>query len=188
MTGSADDVAFNLGNNVRQLREARGLTQQEIARIAGVPRPTWANLESGAANPTLAVLVRAADALQVSLEELIAPPRTSSRFFPAASLPVRARGKVRVRRLLPEPIAGLEIERVELPPGAGMSGIPHTAGTREYLTCERGTIQLSESGRVWTLEPGDVLAFRGDQAHGYRNAGREAAVAYSVIALAPLAG
>jgi transcriptional regulator with XRE-family HTH domain len=49
-----DDVAGHMGNNIRQLREARGLTQQQMAKISGVPRPTWANLESGAANPTLA--------------------------------------------------------------------------------------------------------------------------------------
>ena len=58
--------------NIEQLREARGLTQQQIAKLAGVPRATWANLESGAANPTLAVLHRVAHALQVPLEELIA--------------------------------------------------------------------------------------------------------------------
>lgn len=183
-----DDIAGHLGNNIRQLREARGLTQQQIAGIAGVPRPTWANLESGAANPTLSVLVKVATALQVSLEELVSPPRTASKFYAAASLPVRQRGKVSVRRLLPEPIAGLEIERMTLPAGASMSGIPHTPGTREYLTCESGEIELSESGRVWRLAPGDVVVFRGDQPHGYRNPGAGAAVAYSVIALAPLAG
>ncbi len=183
-----DDVAYNLGNNIRQLRETRGLTQAQIAKIAAVPRPTWANLESGAANPTLAVMIKVADALQVSLEELISPPRTTSTFFKAADLPVRKRGKVRVRRLIPESIAGLEIERIELPAGSSMTGIPHTPGTREYCTCESGEVQVSESGQIWCLEPGDVLAFRGDQAHGYRNRGRVPAVAYSVIALAPLAG
>ncbi|MDC0716010.1 helix-turn-helix domain-containing protein [Nannocystis bainbridge] len=183
-----DTVPMHLGNNVRQLREARGLTQQQIARVAGLPRPTWANLESGAANPTLAVLIKVAAALQVSLEELISPPRTTSKFYAAATLPTRQRGKVRVRRLLPEPIVGLELERMELPAGASMSGIPHTPGTREYLTCERGEIELSESGRVWKLGPGDVVVFRGDQPHGYRNAGGASAIAYSVITLAPPAG
>ena len=65
-----DAVADHLANNIRQLREARGLTQQQMAKISGVPRPTWANLESGAANPTLAVLIKVAAALQVSLDEL----------------------------------------------------------------------------------------------------------------------
>src|SRR6266540_2225980 len=139
------EVADNLARNIRQLREARGLTQQQMAKSSGVPRPTWANMESGGANPTLAVLIKVAQALQVSVEELIAPPRASARFFPASSLPVKQRGLVLVRRLLPEPIAGMEIDRMDLPPGASMAGVPHTPGTREYLTCELGVIELSES-------------------------------------------
>ena len=68
------DAARNLGRNIQELRQARGLSQQQIARLANIPRATWANLESGAANPTLAVLVSVAQALQVRLEELIEPP------------------------------------------------------------------------------------------------------------------
>ena len=182
-----EDAAANLGRNVQQLREARGLTQQQMARLGGLPRATWANLESGAANPTLAVLVRVAEALQVRLEELIEPPRRQGRLYKASALPSRRRGDVTVRKLLPETIAGLEIERMELPAGAALSGIPHTPGTREYLTCERGQIELGEGGAVWTLAPGDVVVFRGDQKHGYRNPGSTLAVAYSVVAFAPVA-
>jgi quercetin dioxygenase-like cupin family protein len=73
-----------------------------------------------------------------------------------------------------------------LPAGASMAGVPHTAGTREYLTCERGQIELTAGGASWTLEPGDVVVFRGDQKHGYRNPTSGAAVAYSVVAFAPV--
>jgi XRE family transcriptional regulator, regulator of sulfur utilization len=170
---------------MRQLREARGLSQAQMAKIAGIPRPTWTHLESGAGNPTLAILVKVADALQIRLEELLAPPRTAARLYPAGTLPVRSRGKVTVRKLLPETVAGMEIERMELPVGARMTGIPHTPGTREYLTCERGAIELSVSGERHHLDPGDVVVFRGDQKHGYRNPGRTTAVAYSVVAFTP---
>lgn len=178
-------VASNLADNITSLRESRGLTQAQIAKTAGIPRPTWANVESGSANPTLAVLLRIAEALQVSLEELLAPPRPSARHYKKSELPVRTRGTVSVRKLLPEPLVGLDIERLILPAGAHMRGLPHTPGTREYLTCEKGVIELAESGQLWRLEPGDVLVFRGDQKHGYRNPGGGEAIAYSVIALAP---
>lgn len=174
-----------LADNLRQLRESRGLTQQQLAKAAGVPRPTWANLESGAANPTVSVLVRVAMALQVSVEELLAPPRVAVRLFPADSLTVRKRGVVTVRKLLPEPLPSLELDRLDLPAGGQMIGVPHTPGTREYLTCERGTVELTASGHSFTLQPGDVAVFRGDQKHSYRNPGREPAVAYSVVALSP---
>ena len=68
----SDDATTHLAANVRAIREARGLSQQQIAKLAGVPRATWSHLESGAANPTLAVLTRVADALQVRLDELLA--------------------------------------------------------------------------------------------------------------------
>jgi transcriptional regulator with XRE-family HTH domain len=185
---AADDTASNLGRNIQTLREARGQSQQQIARVAGIPRATWANLESGAANPTLAVLIKVAQALQVRLEELIEPPRRLGRLYRADVLPTRTRGPVTVRKLLPETIPGLEIERMELPARAAMAGVPHTAGTREYLTCERGEIELSAGGATFLLGPGDVVVFRGDQRHGYRNPGAAAAIAYSVVAFAPVGG
>ncbi len=187
MPAPALAVTAHLADNVRTMREARGLSQQQIAAQAGIPRATWTNLESGAANPTLAVLVRVADTLQVRLDELLAAPRQPGRHVPVAALPTRTRGQVTVRKLLPDPVAGLEVERLTMPPGARMGGIPHTAGTREYLTCERGAVELAVDGAVYRLAVGDVVVFRGDQRHGYHNPGRVEAIAFSVIAFAPTA-
>lgn len=180
------DVAERLAANIRALREARGLTQSQLARQSGLPRATWANLESGGANPTLAVMQKVAVALQVSFEELVAAPIAGARFFPRDSLPVQSRGQATVRKLLPDRVPGTEIDRIALPPGARMTGIPHTPGTREYLTVEAGSIALTAGGQTWTLEPGDVLAFRGDQKHSYANPGRSNAVGYSVVMLRPV--
>lgn len=177
----------HLADNIRALRTARGLSQQQIARAAGVPRATWTHLESGAANPTLAVLIRVADALQVRLDELLAVAGGPARHIPAAELPVRRRGDVTVRKLLPEALPGLDLERMVLPAGARMAGVPHTPGTREYLTCERGVVELAVAGQRYRLAEGDVVTFRGDQRHGYHNPGAQPAVAYSAIAFTPLA-
>lgn len=165
----ADSHGADLAANVRRLREARGLSQLQMSRLAGVPRPTWASLESGSANPTLSVLSRAAGALQVSVEELIGPPRTACRLFRAGSVKARKRSGSMLSPLLPEALPGLSISRLHLDPGASMVGVPHTAGTREYLTCEQGRLELVASGEHWELSPGDTLVFRGDQRHTYRN-------------------
>jgi transcriptional regulator with XRE-family HTH domain len=181
------DVGALLGRNVRQLREARALTQAQVAKMADIPRATWANLETGAANPTLGVLHRVANALQVSIEELITTPRAACQFYPKGSLPSKVRnGNVTVRRLLPDVIPGMEMDRMDFPAGATLIGVPHTPGTREFLTCERGEIVLRAAGERWTLEAGDVLAFRGDQKHAYHNPGSRPAVGYSVVVLARL--
>jgi transcriptional regulator with XRE-family HTH domain len=175
-----ENLPDRLARNIRTLREARGATQAQLAKLAGVPRATWANLESGAANPTLSVLHRVAGALQVSLEELIAKPRASARHYPRASLPVRMRGAGMLRKLLPDPLP-----RMELPPQVRITGVPHTPGTREYLACESGELLLIASGERFHLQPGDVVVFRGDQKHSYENPGTKTAVGYSVVLLTP---
>jgi XRE family transcriptional regulator, regulator of sulfur utilization len=182
----ADDLAARLARNVKQLRLARGQTQQQMAKLADLPRATWAHIESGVANPTLTVLRRVAFALQVAIEELIGEPRAEAKHYPKGSLPARMRGEVSVRSLLPDEIAGMQIERIELPKGTRLVGVPHTPGTREYLTCETGEIELVASGQSYLLRPGDVVVFRGDQRHSYLNRSPRTAVGYSVVVLKPV--
>lgn len=178
------ELSSRLAKNIKLLREARGLTQQQIAKLAGVPRATWAHLESGAANPTLGILHRAAAALQVSIEELISIPKAACQLYAKDSLPTRSPGQVLVRKLLPDPIPGMEMDRIEIQPAGRMTGVPHTPGTREYLTCESGEIDLLVAGERFHLAPGDVAVFRGDQRHSYHNPGARPAVGYSVVVLA----
>ena len=179
----SDDLAGRLSRNVRELRQARGFTQEQMAKLAGLPRATWSNLESGAGNPTLTVLHAVCTAFQVSLEEIVAEPRANARHYPKGSLPERLRGSVRVSSLLPDKIPGMQIERLELPVGTRMVGVPHTPGTREYLTCESGELELVASGESFRIGEGDVVVFRGDQKHSYTNLGRKIAVGYSVVML-----
>jgi transcriptional regulator with XRE-family HTH domain len=71
-------VAGHLAHNLAALRHARALTQDALAKAAGVPRSTIANLESGDGNPSLIVLVKVAQALGAPIDELLAPPRAEA--------------------------------------------------------------------------------------------------------------
>ena len=178
-----DPISGYIAQNIKALRQSRNLTQEQLARLSGVPRPTWSNLESGSANPSVIVLARIAAALQVPLEELISPPKAIAKFYPADSIPKKRRGGVWIRNLLPDHLQGLELERLELPPNSRMVGTPHRLGTREYLACEAGEVELLISGERFKLAPGDVIVFRGDQKHSYLNRSDATAVAYSAIVI-----
>jgi XRE family transcriptional regulator, regulator of sulfur utilization len=180
-----DAISGYIAQNVRQLRQSRNLSQEQLSRLSGVPRPTWSNLESGTANPTVAVLTKVAAALQVPVEELISPPKAVAKFYPAAAIPRQRRGGILIRKLLPDHLQGLELDRMELAPSSQMTGVPHRMGTREYLACESGQVELVVSGEKYELSPGDVVVFRGDQKHSYANRGAKVAVAYSAVVLGP---
>lgn len=183
------DLSENLAANLRSLRQISGLTQSRLAERAAVPRSTLANLEVGGGNPTLSVLAGLAAALQVSIAELVSTPRARCRLFKKGTLPISTRGPrqgVQVHRLLPDPVPGMEIDRMVLRANARLPGVPHRAGTQEYLYCERGALTLWAAGERFDLEAGDVAVFAGDQAHSYGNLGEAIAVAFSVVAFAPI--
>src|SRR3954467_2088631 len=100
-----DQVAVNLARNLAAFRHVRGQTQDALAKAAGVPRSTIANLESGEGNPSLAVLVKVANALGAPIDELLAPPRAKVRKWNARDIEVSKEGRgVTLRSLVPEPV------------------------------------------------------------------------------------
>jgi len=61
-----------LGERVRELREARGITQEALAFDAGIHVNHLSTVERGEANPSFLVLVSLAKVLGVSVAELVA--------------------------------------------------------------------------------------------------------------------
>ncbi|WP_374470727.1 helix-turn-helix domain-containing protein [Phenylobacterium sp.] len=63
-----------VGRNVRRLRQERGLTQEQLAFEAKLDLTYVGGIERGRRNPSLLVLARLADALDVAPWELIKAP------------------------------------------------------------------------------------------------------------------
>ncbi len=69
------DVRLVVGQNVRRLRVAAGLTQEGLAERMGVDRAYINALELGKRNPTIITLWRVAEALAVQLTDLLSQQR-----------------------------------------------------------------------------------------------------------------
>ncbi len=64
-SGAAPALSGNLGERLRALRLAAGLTQAELARRTGIHRPNIARVEAGRHTPSLETLNRLASAIGV---------------------------------------------------------------------------------------------------------------------------
>lgn len=64
-------VLTYIAANVRRIRSERGLTQERLAEAADVHLTFLQEIERAQANPSIAVLVAVADALEVELSELL---------------------------------------------------------------------------------------------------------------------
>ena len=63
--------AKKLGENIRRIRLAKGMTQGDLCRKLEVDRAYMSNVESGKKNPTLSTITNIAKALAVSVDELL---------------------------------------------------------------------------------------------------------------------
>ena len=64
-----------VGNNVRTLRLAKGMTQERLAFASELDLTYVGGIERGRRNPSLLVMARIADALDASLADLVADAR-----------------------------------------------------------------------------------------------------------------
>lgn len=60
-----------LGNRIKEVREDKELTQQELAAICDFEKSNMSRLEAGNTNPTVYTLHKIATALNVSLSTLL---------------------------------------------------------------------------------------------------------------------
>lgn len=65
------DVRRKLGARVQRLRQAQGLSQDELADRADLHRTYISGVERGVRNPTVTVLEKLAQGLQTPLPELV---------------------------------------------------------------------------------------------------------------------
>lgn len=61
-----------IGSKIKKLRQVKGMTQEELARKADIPYATLLKIENdNVQNPTINTLQKLAQALEVSVDELL---------------------------------------------------------------------------------------------------------------------
>lgn len=178
-----------VGVALAQLRQAQGLSLDELSRRAGVSKSMLSQIERGQANPTVAVVWRLANALGVPLAELLdsasalpAPPaitRVAAHETPTLRGPEAG---CELRILGPIDSAGqFEWYELTLAPGAQLASQPHEPGTREHLTVLDGTLTLQAGDASTPLAAGETARYAADQTHRIHNVGEAPARALLVV-------
>ena len=176
---------------IRQERQYRRWTLDQLAGAAGVSRRMVVNVEQGAANPSVGTLLRISDALGVGLPVLVEPPQPKpvkvTRQGDGATLWSSESGGRGVLVAGTEPPDVVELWEWTLGPGDRHMSEAHTPGTRELVQVQQGSITVEVAGRSVTLDAGDAAAFPGDVAHAYTDPHTEPA-RFSLVVFEPGVG
>ena len=168
-------LALAIGARVRQQRQTRRWTLEQLARAAGLSRRMVVNVEHGAANPSVGTLLKISDALGVGLPALVQPPQPKpvkvTRRGAGAALWNGDSGGRAVLVAGTEPPDVLELWDWTLGPGDRHVSEAHTPGTKELAQVQEGSVTIEIADQSVTLDAGDAVSFPGDVPHAYANPG-----------------
>jgi transcriptional regulator with XRE-family HTH domain len=178
-----------VGNRVRALREAMGLSLRDLAERSGVSAPMLSQVERGETSPTLAVASKIAAGLDLSLSQLLRLDEGGTVSVVRAG--ERRRGAANGGHgyevvTPPRPGQRAEVSLHVLAPGSatGGEGDPpmHEPGARETAVVTDGRLRLVCDGVAYDLEEGDAVTFDADLPHRFENPDGSEARFFAVVA------
>ncbi|MGH8910905.1 MAG: helix-turn-helix domain-containing protein [Acidimicrobiia bacterium] len=154
-----------LADGLRRIRTERGMTQTEMARMAGVSPSAMSQAEAGHRGLALETLLNLSDALGVSLDDLLGRR-------PEEGYVLARRDRIPPRRgivsLLDDPGAGLRAHLITLGPGEG-GGPPVVHKGAELIMVSAGLVQIELNTEGPVMRAGDALLVTRDAIHGWQN-------------------
>lgn len=183
--GSAEPLNQYVCEKIRQLRKRRGWTLEQLAELSGVSRSMLSQVERGVANPTLAVAFRIATAFGLSLGDLVDGATQVARMdvirHDDDSSIFRDDECCRIRTLSPLNLEkDVEFYEVVLRVGSELKSAAHYEGTREFLTVQKGTVEVTTGDESTTLKRGDSVQYSADVDHSIKNVGAGDAILFLV--------
>ena len=174
------------GRNLKSLRAAQKLTLDQLSRLAGVSKAMLSQIEQDKVNPTVAVMLRIASALKVTISDLldVPGPHNIIKVIRANNdlHTFRSDDACHVRTLSPLGLEkNVEFYRIKLESGGEMASEPHFPGTEELLYLARGCLQIVSGGQEAQLHKGDSIHYRADIPHTLKNAGKGICEVFIVV-------
>ncbi len=164
---------FHLGERIRRLRNAYGMSQRELAKLAGVTNGAISMIEQNRVSPSVASLKKILEAFGLTLAEFFAHDFENAEvFFRAADMPQIADGLV-VLRQVGANVSNRKLQvlhEVYAPGGdTGPAMLSHEG--EEAGVVVRGEVEVTVGGRCEVLTAGDGYYFRSRMPHRFRNHG-----------------
>ena len=179
-----EQVSVKIGERLKEIRNTRQLTLDDVAELTGVSKPMLGQIERGQSSPTINILWKISTGLKIPLSFFC---RQQEAEYTLAGLDkedviTEENGGMRAYPLFPfDPVRNVEAFYVEFDAGARHESLPHVAGVEEYVFLVKGTLTMVVGGKEVCLREKQSIRFGADISHVYHNVSDKACAAYNVI-------
>jgi transcriptional regulator with XRE-family HTH domain len=175
-----------LPQTLKAHRTRQELTIEALAKLSGVSRAMISKIERGETVPTASTLGKLAEALDVSISQLVGGRKEASALLTRrADQPEFVEPETGFVRRSLSPLyrgRGVDFVRNTLPSGQRAGPFPsHRPGVEEHLFVQSGKLAVSIGDERYELAAGDFLFYPADREHTFEALGRVDAVFFIVI-------
>jgi len=180
----SDAVSVNIGERLRELREARNISMRALAARSGLSANALSMIERGRASPSVSTLYKLADALGISITSFFS---SDSERKQVVFLKANERTRMSFTRGVFEGLGGEQfVGRVEpflltleSNANSGPRSMTHTG--HEFVFCLRGELEYQVERQIYQLSAGDSLLFAAQLKHRWKNVGGNVVTALIII-------
>ncbi|MEW6256694.1 MAG: XRE family transcriptional regulator [Pseudomonadota bacterium] len=181
----AQVITGQLGKTIQRLRKAYNLSLSELSEQSGVAKSIISQIERNETNPTLATVWRLSQALDMSVERVLASsedaPFVEKLSRADTPLLVSDDGLCRLSIIgWIKTVEWLQYYDFHAEPGGELESDGHQRGAIECLSVLEGALEVDVAGAVESVKAGETLRYRCDRRHVIRNVGAVPAHAFMV--------
>jgi transcriptional regulator with XRE-family HTH domain len=173
------EAEVQIGRRLREARQQRRLTIDQVARATGLNRGFLSQVERDLATPSVASLLKICAALDIRIGDLF-DDRDDSKIVRAGERPSIQFGGVGAHDQLLTPASNRRLQAIygTLGPGGhSEDGESYRTPTdAQFVHVVKGEFEITLAGEVFRLRAGDSLTFTGREPRSWRNPSRTRSV------------
>ncbi len=179
-----EQVSLKIGERLKEIRNTRQLTLDDVAELTGVSKPMLGQIERGQSSPTINILWKISTGLKIPLSFFCKQEEAEYTVsgLGEKDMITEENGGMRAYPLFPfDPVRNVEVFYIEFDAGVRHSSLPHVAGVEEYVFLVQGTLKMVIGREEVILQEKQSIRFRADISHEYHNISDSACAVYNVI-------
>lgn len=176
--------SLRIGERLKEIRNIRQLTLDDVAKITGVSKPMLGQIERGQSSPTINTLWKISTGLKIPLSFFCKQKEADFQVVGREDIEgiTEENGGVKAYPMFPfDPVRNVEVFFLELDAQVMHSLESQRRGVEKYIFVADGVLKVIIGEEEVVLTPGQSLRFRADVAHVYCNFSDKRCTFYDMI-------
>ena len=177
-------ILLRIGERLKEIRNSRQLTLDDVAKITGVSKPMLGQIERGQSSPTINTLWKIATGLKIPLSFFCKQEEADFQVVGLEDIEqiTEENGWMKAYLVFPfDPLRNVEVFFLELEAQVSHPSEPQRRGVEKYIFVTEGTLMVIIGGEEVVLTSEQSLRFRADVAHVYYNSSEDQCTFYDMI-------